>query len=431
MTLTLAQSMALGAICSMFLVVLGGSIVEWAKWIGGRRNQVKPSRKACGPQATVGFVDILVAFFLLLMLFAMAATTWRIFAGPSGFKMQDPQPVEAASSIDTGTAVAESNSSDSKNSTEAGNGAIADDGTDVADNSEIADETDSKAGDVKTKPVKTKTVTQNQFLFSGFAISAQLVCVILMTVFICGRTGCSLKKLGWRVDQLSGDLQAGLRCFLMMTPVILVLNAVLQGVTKTPYEHPIQEMIKLYPWLLGIAFWQAAIVAPISEEFAFRVLLIGWFESIHFGKNKLLTFLFGMSTTPTQVETVSLSPGMGTFALSPINAGGDTGNPYNAPASALVMSGSPSQFDLKADEMASDSYTPPWWPALLSGTLFGLAHFSYGVSWVALIIFGIVLGRLYQIRQSIIPVIMVHFMFNGMNIVMLGLSLMLPIPVEK
>ncbi len=421
MTLTLAQSMALGAICSIFLVVLGGSVVEWAKWIGGRLHKVKPSRKACGPQATVGFVDIVVAFFLLLMLFAMAATTWRVFAGPNGFKMQDPEPVEAASSMDTSGAGTESKSSDSKNSSESDNGPVDDNGTG------IANETDSKKGNVKTK-----TVTQNQFLFSGFAISAQLLCVILMTVFICGRTGCSLKKLGWRVDQLSGDLQAGLRCFLMTTPVILILNAVLQGVTKTPYEHPIQEMIKLYPWLLGIAFWQAAIVAPISEEFAFRVLLIGWFESIHFGKNKLLTFLFGMSTTPTRVEPEILSAEIEPFALSPINSSGDMGNPYNAPAtSALVMSGSPSQVVLNADKMAIDGYTPPWWPALLSGTLFGLAHFSYGVSWVALILFGIVLGRLYQIRQSIIPVIMVHFLFNGMNIVMLGLSLMLPIPVEK
>lgn len=412
----------------MLLVVLGGSVVEWAKWIGGRLNKVKPSRNACGPQATVGFVDIFVAFFLLLMLFAMAAATWRVLAGPNGFKRQDPQTIEASSNLDASTSAAESNSSDSKNGSEAGDGALAGNGTENTNNgTDIADETDSKAGNVTTK-----IVTQNQFLFSGFAISAQLLCVILMTVFISGRTGCSLKKLGWRVDQLADDLQAGLRCFLMMTPLILLLNAILQGVTKTPYEHPIQEMIKLYPWLLGIAFWQAAIVAPISEEFAFRVLLIGWFESIHFGKNKLLTFLFGLSTTATRIGPVSPSPEAATFALSQTNSGGDMGNPYNASAtSALVMSGSPSQVDLKAAEMAIDGYTPPWWPALLSGTLFGLAHFSYGVSWAALVVFGIVLGRLYQIRQSIIPVILVHFLFNGMNIVMLGLSLMLPIPVEK
>jgi len=413
MTPTLAQSLALAVILSMLLVVLGGSVIEWAKWFAGRRNKIKPSQKAPGPQATVGLVDIVVAIFLLLVLFAMAATTWRVLAGPAGFKMQDPQPVEASSGIDSNATVAGSTSTDSENTSESGNGSDADNAT-------------------AAKADKPKTISKSQFLFSGFAISAQLVCVVFMTIFICGRTGCSLKKLGWRVDQLAGDLQAGLRCFLMMTPVILVLNAVLQGVTKTPYEHPIQEMIKLYPWLLGIAFWQAAIVAPISEEFAFRVLLIGWFESIHFGKYKLFAFVFGMNTTPSQAVPAMAINDIEAFALSPVHASGDKENPYNASTTAAsVLSGSASPIALSADEMVIDGYIPPWWPALLSGTLFGLAHFSYGVSWVALIVFGIVLGRLYQIRQSIIPVIMVHFMFNGMNIIMLGLSLMIPTPVDK
>ena len=74
-------------------------------------------------------------------------------------------------------------------------------------------------------------------------------------------------------------------------------------------------------------------------------------------------------------------------------------------------------------------YNPPWWPSLLSGTLFGFAHFNYGVSWVALIVFGMVLGRLYQLRQSIIPVIAVHVLFNSMNVTMLGLSILLPAKV--
>ena len=399
----------------MLLAVLGGSVIEWGKWLTGRLNHTKQSSRACGPQATVGFVDIVVAFFMLLILFAMAATTWRVVAGPNVFQMQAPQQTEVASSSDSNAIDADSIPSDSDNN------------ADAVGTSDAERKSDSQAG--KSKP---KTVSQSQFLFSGFAISAQLVCVILMTLFIRNRTGCSLKKLGWRVDQLAGDMQAALRCFLMMTPIIYVLNAVLQGVTKTPYEHPIQEMIKLYPWLLGIAFWQAAIVAPISEEFAFRVLLIGWFESIHFGKNKLLTFLFGMSTAPTPMEPSFVSTDNAPLPLYPVNTSGNIENPYHAPAiSPMQLSEAIPRVDAGANELVIDGYTPPWWPTLLSGTLFGLAHFSYGVSWVALILFGIVLGRLYQIRQSIIPVIMVHFMFNGMNIVILGLSLILPVPVEK
>jgi len=45
-------------------------------------------------------------------------------------------------------------------------------------------------------------------------------------------------------------------------------------------------------------------------------------------------------------------------------------------------------------------------------------------------VFGVVLGRLYQVRQSILPVLLVHFLFNGMNVTLLGLSLMLPVAAE-
>lgn len=223
-------------------------------------------------------------------------------------------------------------------------------------------------------------------------------------------------KLGWRLDHVAGDLRAGLQCFLMLTPIILILNAILQGLTKSSYEHPIQEMIKQYPWLLGIAFWQAAIVAPVSEEFAFRVLLIGWFESIQFGRDKISAFILGYTLEhPEEHMKPIKSP------LLPMLVP-DSSNPYEILLTQPVVPVS----ELNLDERPKEEYCPPWWPVLLSGTLFGLAHVNYGVSWVALIVFGIVLGRLYQLRQSILPVIVVHVLFNSMNVTMLGLSLLLP-----
>jgi len=171
----------------------------------------------------------------------------------------------------------------------------------------------------------------------------------------------------------------------------------------------VQEMIKQYPWLLGIAFWQAAIVAPISEEYGFRVLLVGWFESIQFGRDKFVAFLLGTNSEKPKEshEQTEDATWAGISQTSQL--------PYNS--SSLSDAG------LAAD---TTTHRPPWWPALLSGLLFGLAHISYGVSWVALILFGVVLGRLYQWRQSILPVILVHLLFNAMNVTVLGLSLVLP-----
>jgi membrane protease YdiL (CAAX protease family) len=52
--------------------------------------------------------------------------------------------------------------------------------------------------------------------------------------------------------------------------------------------------------------------------------------------------------------------------------------------------------------------------------VFGLAHFSYGISWVPLILFGLISGRLFQLRRSIVPCIVLHACFNALS--MFGLA---------
>ena len=77
MNLTPVQVLALGAIWVLLLAVLSGSIVAWSKWLARYMNSAKPDRIAAGPQATVGFVDILVSFLLLFTLFLIAQVAWR------------------------------------------------------------------------------------------------------------------------------------------------------------------------------------------------------------------------------------------------------------------------------------------------------------------------------------------------------------------
>jgi membrane protease YdiL (CAAX protease family) len=57
---------------------------------------------------------------------------------------------------------------------------------------------------------------------------------------------------------------------------------------------------------------------------------------------------------------------------------------------------------------------PPWWIAIASGLLFGLAHFDYGVSWVPLMVLGTVLARVYQLQRSILPCFIIHALFNSL-----------------
>lgn len=373
-SLTPVQILASLATAGLLLSILVGSIVCWILWLSGVRR-VKST--ATEPQATIGLIDVATTIVVMFMLISLAVTSWRTMVKPverediQVVRVSEQQPATEMETIDATEAASESTeSSESRESTEA----------------------------VNLAPTK-KELTEKQFLFSGFAITTQLICVLLMTGFICARTGCELKRLGWRSDQCMGDLLAGLQCFLMITPPLFIFNIILVQFTEIPYEHPIQKMLEQYPWLLGVAFWQASIVAPISEEFAFRTLLVGWFESIHYGRNKFSAWMFGLQTS----------------------------NHITGPHDHFNVSSSPGAENLISLHSApSKPFDPPWWPAVLSGILFGLAHFSYGVSWVNLILFGIVLGRLYQIRQSLIPVILVHMLFNSLSIALFGLKILMP-----
>jgi membrane protease YdiL (CAAX protease family) len=71
---------------------------------------------------------------------------------------------------------------------------------------------------------------------------------------------------------------------------------------------------------------------------------------------------------------------------------------------------------------------PPWWIAILSGLIFGLAHFEYGVSWVPLVVLGTVLARVYQLQRSILPCILMHGLFNSLAMVGIAVELFVKPP---
>ena len=68
---------------------------------------------------------------------------------------------------------------------------------------------------------------------------------------------------------------------------------------------------------------------------------------------------------------------------------------------------------------------PPLWPSLVTGTLFGLAHFGYGLSFIPLIVLGILLGLLYRATHSIWPSLVVHVMLNGSSMTALGVAILI------
>lgn len=235
----------------------------------------------------------------------------------------------------------------------------------------------------------------------------------LSVLLLYVRTGLNLQQLGINGTEWIRDCGIGLIAFVLVTPVILIFSNLVVRLTEVEYKHPVIDAMKQYPWTFPLLFFGAVICAPLWEEFVFRGLLIRWFDAIRQSRGSFRGILLGgnapTASTPEPADETILD----VKAL-------ESTNPYQPLELAAQESRLTAATSNAADSKATPECLPPWWPAILSGVLFGLAHMSYGMSWVPLILFGVVLGRLFQLRRSIFPCVVLHACFNGLS--MLGMA---------
>ena len=219
----------------------------------------------------------------------------------------------------------------------------------------------------------------------GFAVLTSVFAAIVITL-----SGATASDLGLPLNriQLQGDVRLGaagwLACLLPVFGVQYVL-IILFGQTS---QNPVIKLVEERPeWpILAVAFFSAVIVAPICEELIFRVLLQGWLERVE-GNLRVRT------DAPELVTP---------------DAGENHGDEE-------------SRAELTHDENIERSRGVK--PILVSSLLFSLAHFGNGPDPVAIFVFALFLGYLYQRTHRLVPCVVVHMLFNGLSLVMLWLSL--------
>lgn len=324
------------------------------------------------------------------------------------------------------------------------------------DNEVVTSQTDDSHAmepTVVTGPTEAKSaekLSSRQVVLSGVFALGELLAVFVVGIFMRARTGSRCASMGWHPRVAGRDIGIGIVILMMTLPLLLMLSAAVNAISGVTYNHPVIDMMKQFPWLLGVVAWQAVIVAPIAEEFFFRSVLIGWLESIHFGRTKNAA-IFGWNPIRRRDNSVAMSH-ESTFmpieketiqSPNPESKRNDSQAPPNPQSDALFQNPYFASPRINTDpkpiletprERVGDNdgtvgeFHPPWWPAIVSGILFGVAHISYGLSWIPLAVFGIVLGRVYQFRQSLIMCITIHMVFNAINLLNLWLSLGLPPP---
>jgi membrane protease YdiL (CAAX protease family) len=261
-----------------------------------------------------------------------------------------------------------------------------------------------------------------------------LVAMVLAIAWLVIRYGASLSHLGFTFSRLRSHIALGVGTTLISLPPVYFLMWLVSTKLDKEYDHPLLTGVMkegtLSAFLLGT--FCAVIAAPIWEEFVFRVLLQGWLQSIplswkHFwwftGASEAERGTVEASEPPVQHVSVNQTPALATDSQS---------NPYAAP---LPLTAAAPSDELAESTAAAASGlavmpAPPLWPVFVSGTIFGLAHLGYGLSFIPLILLGIILGFLYRATHSIWPSFVVHFIVNSIAVANLGIMTYLKTVVQ-
>lgn len=237
---------------------------------------------------------------------------------------------------------------------------------------------------------------------AGAAGFASLLATCGGIVLVTCTAGASRRDLGLpaNVRTLRADTRLGALAFLAVALPVYAIHLVLvfwQHVfDRQPVEHPLVEILcqTSNPRVVVVAVVTAVCVAPVFEEFLFRLILQGWLEKV---ENRWL-------------ESRRL-------AASAPAAGPDTDDLAAAEESA--------QQAIVAPVAAAPTGA---WPIMVSSGLFAMMHVGHGFDPVPLFVLAMALGYLYHRTHRITPSIVLHLLFNAFSLGILWLRLACGIP---
>lgn len=232
-----------------------------------------------------------------------------------------------------------------------------------------------------------------KYIAMGWLNSAVMIGLVAAAMVLLATTvDADARDLGLPASlrQLAGDASVGIfACIASLVPTYLVLY-VLHVVFQPEQQHQLIEQLLEHrsPQMMLAAFVIAVIAAPIFEEFTFRMLLQGWLER----KEDELVDSQDAELMLTELEADSDS---------------EPARPKSGMSKRGMMGGLPHG----------------WAPILISSLVFGLAHVGHGIAPVPLVVFGIVLGYLYQRTHRLAASVAAHMLFNAYSMGLLWLQI--------
>jgi membrane protease YdiL (CAAX protease family) len=240
--------------------------------------------------------------------------------------------------------------------------------------------------------------------------AANLATAVIAVLLITLRVGATVRDLGFSLRELGSDLKLGAVAFCMLAPPVLMLQAVLTR--WLPSEHPLVQMLRdrMTGQLFAVGGFVAVIVAPVVEEFVFRVLLQGWLERFD-GKQTPVVPADGDALVNPPQATAASPVVTAEVVMEDADA-----NPYLSPPPSPAP-------DEPTDADFARLHAPPLWPIFISALIFALLHAGNGPDPIPLFFLAVGLGYLYRQTHRITPSMTVHFLLNGVSMTILWIEL--------
>ena len=247
-------------------------------------------------------------------------------------------------------------------------------------------------------------------------LSASALSNIIAVVFSIGllsiRTGAARNDLGFPGGQLAGDLLLGGAAFAAVSVPIYALQFALTRFF--PSRHPVVSILEIDHGPLTMAWVAliAVVIAPIAEEFLFRVVMQGWLEAAearHCGTSGLASRSGLALTDPDPTSGQAL-----TYESHPA----ETENPYQSPG-FLPSEGTSTPPDIATQSKLGFAGLPRGViPVVATSAVFALLHAGHGPDPIPLFLLALVLGFLYQRTHRVLPGIVLHMCLNGTSMLM-------------
>jgi membrane protease YdiL (CAAX protease family) len=254
---------------------------------------------------------------------------------------------------------------------------------------------------------------------------ASLATLALAIVMVRWRTGADRGDFGIDPGRFSYDLMLGSTGFVMLVVPVFAIQYVL---TKLWMEtaHPLVQLVREHPntWYFLLSSVAAVVVAPLAEEFLFRVFLQGWLEKVAYAMRAGPHGEADRSERTAELLVGSPSKGDDGFGAERPGSMPTTENPYEPPPATdspleTDSDHGPEQDASNAATAATVLVAPAHWPIVLSAALFALAHYEHGPDPVALFLLALGIGYIYQRTHRVVPCIVVHFLVNAVSMLQL------------